>query len=137
MAAADAPCPRADDLRLLIDGMEPEEKILVLEYFAGSDPDGLREAAREARKRYERADGYRDAPDANAVRDDELDRLRSIVADYENTISWDTTCREHARLLDECRRQEERAEQAEAALASARNLCARSPLCIPERTDRG
>lgn len=52
-----------------------------------------------------------------AVRDEELERLRCIVADYENTISWDTTCREHARLLDECRRQEERAEKAEAALA--------------------
>lgn len=75
---------------------------------------------------------FRLADAVMAVRDDELERLRRNVADYENTISWDTTCREHARLLDECRRQEERAEQAEAALASARNLCARSPLCIPE-----
>jgi hypothetical protein len=48
-----------------------------------------------------------------AVRDRELKRLRQVVADYDNTISWDTTCREHARLLDECRRQEERAEKAE------------------------
>jgi hypothetical protein len=48
------------DLRQLIDGMSPEEKILVLEYFAGADPEGIREAAAEARTRYERANGYQE-----------------------------------------------------------------------------
>jgi len=47
--------------------------------------------------------------------------------------------REHLRIRpQECaalEKHRQRAEQAEAALASARNLCARSPLCIPEGTD--
>lgn len=45
-----------------IDRMTPEEKLLMLEYFAGSDPEGFAEAAREARARYERANGYQDGP---------------------------------------------------------------------------
>jgi hypothetical protein len=54
-----------------------------------------------------------------AVRDEELERLRRQVADYEEAICWGTTCLEHARLLTECRRQEERAEKAEHCAATA------------------
>jgi chromosome segregation ATPase len=43
----------------------------------------------------------------------EAARLRAQVADYENAISWDVSCTGHAKLLDECRSQEERAEKAE------------------------
>ena len=50
-----------------------------------------------------------------AVPDEEMELLRAVVADYESATSWNTTCTEHARLLTECRRQEERAEQAERA----------------------
>lgn len=55
--------------------------------------------------------------------DHERDLLRPLVAaeqadadraaDYDNRIAWETTCGEHARLLDACRGAEERAEQAE------------------------
>lgn len=49
-----------------IDAMAAEEKILVLEYFGASDPEGFDEAAREAHTRYERADGYRAEQTAKA-----------------------------------------------------------------------
>lgn len=39
------------------------------------------------------------------------------LADYRNRITWETTCGEHARLLDACRTADERADKAEAALA--------------------
>jgi len=41
--------------------------------------------------------------------------VHTQLTDYENRITWETTCGEHARLLDSCRANEERAEQAEAA----------------------
>ena len=47
-----------DDLSGLIDEMSPEEKVLVLEYFT-RDREEFLYAASEARKRFERADGYR------------------------------------------------------------------------------
>lgn len=47
-----------DDLSELIDEMSPEEKVLVLEYFT-RDREEFLYAAGEARKRFERADGYR------------------------------------------------------------------------------
>lgn len=47
-----------DDLSGLIDDMSPEEKVLVLEYFTRDRAEFLY-AASEARKRFERADGYR------------------------------------------------------------------------------
>lgn len=47
-----------DDLSGLIDDMSPEEKVLVLEYFT-RDREEFLYAADEARKRFERADGYR------------------------------------------------------------------------------
>ncbi|MFJ2630887.1 hypothetical protein ACIO6U_02835 [Streptomyces sp. NPDC087422] len=42
------------------------------------------------------------------------------LADYRNRITWETTCGEHARLLDACRAAEERAEKAEADRDAAR-----------------
>lgn len=50
----------------------------------------------------------------------ELDRL----ADYENRITWYTTCESCARILDSSIRETERAEQAEAALDRVRQLAA-------------
>ncbi|MEV4246989.1 hypothetical protein AB0J63_26695 [Streptosporangium canum] len=47
-----------EDLSKLIDEMSPEEKILVLSYFSANREEFLF-AAREAKLRYERADGYR------------------------------------------------------------------------------
>lgn len=52
-----------------------------------------------------------------AVRDDELERLRAQVAQYENTITWGTSCHGCARILDSSIRETERAEKAEAELA--------------------
>lgn len=52
-----------DDLSGLIDEMSPEEKVLVLEYFT-RDREEFLYAAGEARKRFERADGYRAEPPA-------------------------------------------------------------------------
>ncbi|MFE3452404.1 hypothetical protein ACFXJ8_26120 [Nonomuraea sp. NPDC059194] len=51
--------------------------------------------------------------DLTRIRDEELERLRAKVAEYENTITWGTSCTACARLLGECRRQEERAAKAE------------------------
>jgi hypothetical protein len=48
----------------------------------------------------------------------ELDRL----ADYENRITWDTTCGSCARILDSSIRETERADRAVTALARARSL---------------
>lgn len=53
-----------------------------------------------------------------ASRDAEIAKLRAVLADYGNRISWDTNCGEHARLLDSCYAAEVRAEQAEAKLAA-------------------
>jgi hypothetical protein len=50
------------------------------------------------------------------------DRAEAQVRDYENRITWETTCGEHARLLDACRTNEERAEQAEAGRIAADNM---------------
>lgn len=46
------------------------------------------------------------------------------LADYENRLSWETNCGEHARLLDVCRETEEERDDAEAALARVRAECA-------------
>lgn len=43
------------------------------------------------------------------------------VRDYEHRLSWETTCGEHAQLLDACRAADERADTAEAALARVRD----------------
>ncbi|MFD3520467.1 hypothetical protein [Streptomyces sp. NPDC058653] len=64
--------------------------------------------------------GWREAADAAlAVADEEQRDLRAELAsvkgrlvDYENRITWDTNCGEHARLLDSCRAADERAEKA-------------------------
>jgi hypothetical protein len=47
------------------------------------------------------------------------------AADYDNRLTWETTCGEHARLLDGCRAADERAEQAEAAVGRVRELAER------------
>lgn len=47
--------------------------------------------------------------------------VASRLADYENRITWETTCGEHAQLLDSCRKADERATTAEAALTRVRN----------------
>jgi hypothetical protein len=60
--------------------------------------------------------------DCTAQAERHRERADAAVArasDYENRITWDTNCGEHARLLDSCRAAEERAERAEAQLARA------------------
>jgi hypothetical protein len=52
-----------------------------------------------------------------AVRDEELERLRALVAHYENTINWHTTCHNCAAILDSSIKDTERAEKAEASNA--------------------
>jgi hypothetical protein len=47
------------------------------------------------------------------------DEAHTRLADYENRITWETTCGEHARLLDSCRAADERAEKAEQRAAAA------------------
>ncbi|MEV7013322.1 hypothetical protein [Streptosporangium sp. NPDC051022] len=56
----DTPAEASADLSRFIDAMSPEERILALEYFAGRDRGDFLYAVREARKRYVRANGYRD-----------------------------------------------------------------------------
>jgi hypothetical protein len=58
-----------------------------------------------------------------AVRDDELAAALVAVADYENRITWDTTCKNCATVLDGAYAETVRAEKAEAALARVRRLC--------------
>ncbi len=57
-----------------------------------------------------------------AVRDDELADLRTRLAEYENTITWNTTCKACARTLDSAYAETVRREQAEAVLARVRAL---------------
>lgn len=57
-----------------------------------------------------------------AVRDGELERLRAVVANYEQTINWLTTCQACARTLDGAYRETVRAENAERRLARVRVL---------------
>ncbi|MDH2424785.1 hypothetical protein [Sphaerisporangium sp. TRM90804] len=81
-----------DDRSKVIDEMTPEEKILALEYFQGSDPEGFDEAAREARMRYERAGGYRSSgPAVGEARDDLRQRYAEALAEKftESTHRYD------------------------------------------------
>lgn len=50
----------------------------------------------------------------------EIARLREAVAHYENTLTWQTTCHNCARLLDSCYAETMRAERYKTAWASAR-----------------
>ena len=61
-----------------------------------------------------------------AVADAEQAELRARVADYENRITWHTTCASCARILDSSIRETERAVRAETALAEARQLHAKT-----------
>jgi hypothetical protein len=47
-------------------------------------------------------------------------KLRELISDYENRISWDTTCGTCARWLDASIKDHERAEKAEAHLEVAK-----------------
>lgn len=102
-------------------------------------PDDLRQRYVEALARQLPPPGiaaFRLADAVMAVRDDELERLReerdqAIAHDrqpYPTQWAYDQACA----ALEKHR---ERAEKVESALTSARNLCARSPLCIPEGID--
>jgi predicted RNA-binding Zn-ribbon protein involved in translation (DUF1610 family) len=51
----------------------------------------------------------------------DADEAHARLADYEHRITWETTCGEHARLLDACQAAEQRAEQAEELLRIAEN----------------
>lgn len=59
--------------------------------------------------------GCRDAADA-VLATPELAQRLAHLADYENRITWETNCGEHARLLDSCYAETVRAEKAEAEL---------------------
>jgi hypothetical protein len=69
-------------------------------------------------------------PEAEPDDASELESMRLKVADYENRITWNTNCGEHARLLDSCRANEERAERAEVALSQA--VAALRRLSLPD-----
>jgi ParB-like chromosome segregation protein Spo0J len=56
------------------------------------------------------------------VADAEQAELRARVADYENRITWHTTCGSCARILDSSIRETERAVRAEAALRRVRSV---------------
>jgi hypothetical protein len=56
----------------------------------------------------------------------DADEAHTRLADYENRISWETTCGEHARLLDACRAADERVEKADAVLVRVRRQLAAS-----------
>lgn len=60
--------------------------------------------------------------EAEAIADAVLAAVQPELADYRNRITWETTCGEHARLLDPCRAADERAEKAEAALDRVREV---------------
>lgn len=51
------------------------------------------------------------------------DQAEAKVADYENRLTWHTTCEACARILDSSIRETERRERAEAALARVRKVC--------------
>ncbi|MEU7416731.1 hypothetical protein [Streptomyces antibioticus] len=59
---------------------------------------------------------------ANAVLT-ELKRELDALADYENRLTWHTTCEACARILDSSIRETERRERAENALARVRKAC--------------
>jgi hypothetical protein len=52
----------------------------------------------------------------------EYDALEARIAEYENAITWDTTCLNCSQLLDRSIFDHERAERAEAALRELRGI---------------
>ncbi|GAA3417637.1 hypothetical protein [Streptosporangium vulgare] len=60
-----------------------------------------------------------------AVRDEELETARAAVLEYENTITWFTTCKGCAATLDSAYAETVRAEKAEEALNGAQEALAR------------
>lgn len=61
-----------------------------------------------------------------AVRDEEMETLRARLLDYENTLSWETSCLNCAAILDASVKETERAETAEAEVESLRERIASS-----------
>lgn len=49
----------------------------------------------------------------------DYDAIKAEVLEYRNTITWETTCKGCAKLLDSCYAETVRAETAEKALAEA------------------
>jgi hypothetical protein len=58
------------------------------------------------------------------ITSNELDQLYARLDDYENRITWHTTCESCASILDSSIRETERAKQAEATLGRVRELAA-------------
>lgn len=54
-----------------------------------------------------------------------VEALETTIRDYENRITWETTCGEHAKLLDACRAADEAREEAEAEVARVTDLMGR------------
>lgn len=72
---------------------------------------------------------------ASTITNAELDQLYARIAEYENTITWHTTCTSCARILDSSIRETERAEKAEAAIARVRVLHREAYGCCEECTN--
>ncbi|BBB01053.1 hypothetical protein RVR_8290 [Actinacidiphila reveromycinica] len=81
--------------------------------------------ARAAQARYEEETVGRFNKQATEDRR-RAEQAEATVRDYENRITWETTCGEHARLLDSCRVADEARERAEAALTRVRELRAQA-----------
>lgn len=77
------------------------------------------DVAKIARHRKAEADGRRKHTEKLKA---ENEQLRKLVADYEDGITWHTSCLGCATLLDSCYAETMRAEQAEAAIARAKAL---------------
>lgn len=85
--------------------------------------DDLRHRYAEALARAERAEAEIIALTDHGLRwRERAETAEAKVREYENAISWGTDCIAHATLHDKLRRQEERAEKAEAAQARVRRL---------------
>lgn len=69
-----------------------------------------------------------------AVVGPELDALRARVAEYENGISWNTSCTSCAKVLDSSYRDHARAEKAEQAITAVRGY-ALDPATAPDVRD--
>ncbi|MHC3450814.1 hypothetical protein [Streptomyces prasinus] len=118
----DQPAPLTDDQAFAAE-------IVCVTEFAAAIPQQLRARALsavgpalQARGDWLRLSSRKAVADAVLV---ELKRELAALAEYENTITWMTTCTSCARVLDSSIRETERAEKAEAALARVEALAAR------------
>lgn len=115
----DQPAPLTDDQAFAAE-------IVCVTEFAAAIPQQLRARALsavgpalQARGDWLRLSSRKAVADAVLV---ELKRELAALAEYENTITWMTTCTSCARVLDSSIRETERAEKAEAALDKAWHL---------------